>query len=119
MDIEIKNKITRNFKSRNIEVCVFDTIREAKEQILALIPETATIGIGHSATLEAMKLTALLCDRGNLVYDKTLADSKAESRNLKRQALLTDWYVSGANAVSMEGHIVNMDHSGNRVAALS
>jgi L-lactate utilization protein LutB len=119
LDIEIKNSIIKRFKGRNIEVSVFDTIREAKEQILELIPETASVGIGHSATLEAMKLTALLCDRGNRVYDKTLADSREESKHLKRQALLADWYVSGANAVSMEGHIVNMDHSGNRVAALS
>ncbi len=119
MDIEIKNSILKNFKDRNIEVSIFDNIREAKERILESIPEDASVGIGHSATLEAMKLTALLCDRGNLVYDKTLAGSPAESKELKKQALLADWYVSGANAISMEGHIVNMDHSGNRVAALS
>lgn len=119
MDIEIKNNIINNFKGRNIEVFIFDNIREAKERILQLIPEEASVGIGHSATLEVMKLTALLSERGNQVYDKTLAGSQSESKALKKQALLADWYVSGANALSMEGHIVNMDHSGNRVAALS
>lgn len=31
---------------------------------------------------------------------------------------LADWFVAGINALSEEGHIVNIDHSGNRVAGL-
>ena len=33
-------------------------------------------------------------------------------------ALTSDWYITGTNAISLEGHIVNIDHSGNRVAAM-
>lgn len=29
------------------------------------------------------------------------------------------WYITGPNAISMDGRIVNVDHSGNRVAAIS
>ncbi|MPM81321.1 hypothetical protein SDC9_128373 [bioreactor metagenome] len=31
---------------------------------------------------------------------------------------MADWYITGTNAVSKEGHIVNIDHSGNRAAAM-
>lgn len=38
---------------------------------------------------------------------------------LKKKSLTTDWYVTGSNAVSIDGRIANVDHSGNRVAAIT
>lgn len=65
-----------------------------------------------------MNISRLLMERGNIVYDKTLAESKEESKQIKKKSLLSDWYVTGTNAISKEGHLVNIDHSGNRVAAM-
>lgn len=36
-----------------------------------------------------------------------------------KKALVTDWYITGSNAISIDGMIINVDHSGNRVAAIS
>jgi len=47
-----------------------------------------------------------------------MAMNKEESKQIKKKALTADWYVTGTNAISLEGHIVNVDHSGNRVAAM-
>ena len=38
---------------------------------------------------------------------------------LKKKALTTDWYITGSNAISIDGRIVSVDYSGNRVAAIS
>jgi hypothetical protein len=114
-----KQKIVNNFKVRNIEVEFFDNQKAAQARVMTLIPTEATVGIGHSATLAAMGVVDSLSERGNVVYDKTSAETKEEIKDLKRKALLTDWYISSSNAVSVEGHIVNIDHSGNRVAALT
>lgn len=114
-----KQRIINNFGSRNIEVEFFDSMLEVKDRLLNMIPKEAAVGVGHSATLEAMAITTALASRGNIVFDKTLANTKEESKVLKKRALLSDWYISGSNAVSTEGHIVNIDHSGNRVAALT
>lgn len=114
-----KQRIIENFKIRNIQVQFFDSQEAAREEILHLIPQTATVGIGHSATLAAMKIVEDLFQKGNIVFDKTLAETKEEIKDLKRKSLLADWYISSSNAVSAEGHIVNIDHSGNRVAALT
>ena len=113
------NKLLNNFKLRNIEVSYFDTIQDATNNILKLIPIECTVGIGHSSTLQEMNITNLLVERGNVVFDKELAASKKECKILKKKALLTDWYISGSNAVSEDGRIVNVDHSGNRVAAIT
>lgn len=119
MNEEKFEKIKENFRLRNIEVEWFENLEEVKAHILDIIPTVATIGIGHSATLQRMNITSSLLERGNIVYDKEMAKSKEECKEIKRKALITDWYITGSNAISVDGRIVNVDHSGNRVAAIS
>ena len=49
---------------------------------------------------------------------KILTKTKAKSLKLKRESLLTDCYITGTNAISIEGHIVKYRRSGNRVDAM-
>lgn len=119
MDIDKLKLIKKNFSDRNIEVQYFEKLEEVKKYILSVIPIEATVGIGHSNTLEKMNITKAILERCNTVYDKELAKSKEECKDLKKKALTTDYYISGSNAVSMDGRIVNVDHSGNRVAAIT
>lgn len=114
-----REKLKENFKSKGIEVIYFDYIEEAKEYILTTISETCTVGIGHSATLQRMDIVKQLIERGNTVFDKELAKDHDECVVLKKKALTADWYVTGSNAVSEDGRIVNVDHSGNRAAAIT
>lgn len=119
MNIENINKLKENFKLRNIEVEYFETLEEVKSYILNTIPIECTVGIGHSITLQKINITNSLLERGNIVYDKELAKDKEECKILKKKALITDWYITGSNAISIDGRIVNVDHSGNRVAAIT
>jgi L-lactate utilization protein LutB len=119
MDTAAKKQLEANFTSRNIAVAWFGTFDEAKRYLLQQIPPGATVGIGNSQTLKNMEMTRALCEKSHTVYDKTFGKTPEEVKTLKRQALLTDVYISGANAVSADGQIVNIDHSGNRVAALA
>ena len=115
----VNKDLEYNFQKRNIEVKWFQTFEDAKAFLLRSIPKNATIGIGHSQTLQIMGITETFMKRGNMVYDKELGSTQAEVKQLKRDALLSDFYISGSNAVSADGRIVNIDHSGNRVAALA
>lgn len=47
-----------------------------------------------------------------------MAENKDEITKLKKKSLHADYFITGTNAISVEGHLVNMDHSGNRVAAM-
>ncbi|WP_346961866.1 lactate utilization protein [Clostridium sp.] len=119
MDINIVNKLKENFRMRNIEVEYFEALSEVKENILKIIDKECTVGIGHSATLQKINITDSLIERGNIVYDKELGKTKDEAKILKKKALITDWYITGSNAVTIDGRIINVDHSGNRVAAIT
>ena len=110
--------IIKKFEKRNIQASYYKNLEEAKNRILDLIPSDSSIGIGNSRTLKQMNISTELTKKGYKVLDKTLAETKNESLRLKRESLLTDWYITGTNAISSEGHIVNIDYSGNRVAAI-
>lgn len=112
-------KLIDNFRLRNIEAFYFETLDDAVKVILCMIPSDCTVGIGHSVTLQKMNISVALAARGNIVYDKELACDKKEAGLIKKKAMLADWYISGANAVSVDGRIVNVDHSGNRAAAIT
>ena len=111
--------IKSNFKKRNIDVLFFNCFDEVKTYLLENIPSNATIGIGNSRTLKNMAITSAFTTKGMVVYDKELGKTPAEIKELKRKSLLVDYYISSANAVSTDGRIVNIDHSGNRVAAIA
>lgn len=114
-DIE---KIIHNLAQRNIEARYFENLDELERELLCTVPISTTVGIGNSQTLKVMGIPEKLMIRGNTVFDKTTASTKLESRELSKRAMIADWYISGTNAISKEGHIVNIDHTGNRVAAL-
>ncbi|MGE5507921.1 MAG: lactate utilization protein [Chitinophagales bacterium] len=116
--MEIIEKLVNNLRARRIRAVVVENVSEARSWILREIPSDAAVGFGNSQTLKTMDLARLLAERGNTIYDKTLAQTQEEVRRLKVQALVADWFVTGINAISSDGHIVNIDHSGNRVAGL-
>lgn len=119
MDTDKILKLKENFDKRNIEVQCFENLDDVKSYILEMIPTDSMIGIGHSATLQKMDLTNTLLKRGNIVFDKELSATKDDCRLLKKRALTADWYITGSNAISVDGKIVNVDHSGNRVASMT
>lgn len=115
---ELEEKIIKNFRLRNINVEFFNSLEDVIKRIMDIIPKDMSVGIGNSVTLKKMNIANLLNNRGNTVYDKTIAETKDKSKKLKKMSLLSDWYITSSNAISMGGHIVNIDHSGNRVAAM-
>jgi len=119
IDSFVIRQLEENFVKRNIEVLWFDTFEDIKKYLLKAIPINNTVGIGNSQTLKSIKITDALSNRGNTVYDKTFGSTPDEVKSFKRKSLLADCYISSSNAVSVDGKIINIDHSGNRVAAIT
>lgn len=118
VDANKLKQIINNFNQRKIEVQYFTTGLDFKTYLKDIIPEGSIVGIGNSMTLKTMQISETLSHQGFKVLDKTLARNKEESDILKKKSLLADWYLTGSNAITVDGQIVNIDHSGNRVAAM-
>jgi len=117
---ELKEILTEN----NFEVFIAENTDEAKSVVLEkIIPEIApkSVSWGGSLTFVATGLYDVLKNDNDLnvldTYDKTL--SPEESLERRRQSLLVDLFITGSNAVTESGQIVNLDMIGNRVGALT
>ena len=93
--------------------------KEALQKILEEIPLKATLGAGDSLTLKEIGIFKELKRRGfKLFWPFDEKVPKEERRNIARKALLADVFLSGSNALTMDGKIVNVDATGNRVAGM-
>lgn len=117
---ELKETLTEN----NFEVFVAENTDEAKSIVLEkVIPEIApkSVSWGGSLTFVATGLYDILKNNHDLnvldTYDKAL--SPEESLERRRQSLLVDLFITGSNAVTESGQLVNLDMFGNRVGALT
>lgn len=118
LKVEI-DAIKRTFEERNIEIEFYNSRMDMINSIKSELCNHNTIGIGNSQTLKALKISEMAVEMGKIVFDKSLADGADEVNELKRKALMSDCYVTSCNAFSKDGRIVNVDHSGNRVAAMT
>jgi len=117
---ELKETLTEN----NFEVFVADNTDEAKSIVLEkIISEIApkSISWGGSLTFVATGLYDILKKNNDFrildTYDKVL--SPEDSLERRRQSLLVDLFITGTNAVTETGQLVNLDMIGNRIGALT
>lgn len=117
---DLKNALEAN----NFEVFVANNTNEAKNIVLEkIIPKTAakSVSWGGSLTFIATKLYDALKKSSDLkvldTFDKNL--SPEESLERRRQSLLVDLFITGSNAVTETGQLVNLDMFGNRIAAIT
>jgi L-lactate utilization protein LutB len=111
-------------ESNNFEVFLADNKDEAFKIVTEdIIPplNARTISWGGSMTFKATGLYKDLKTNSNLevldTFDKKIPQE--EKNELRRQALLVDLFITGTNAVTENGQLVNLDMIGNRVGALT
>lgn len=113
-------KAVEALNKNNFNAVYVKTRQEAIDHVLSLIDPGATIGVGGSWTITVeLGISALLEDRGHTVYNHNKPDlSPEESLDLRRKELTSDVFLSGTNALTLDGKLVNVDGAGNRVAAM-
>lgn len=110
-------KVSSALRRRGFEAAVFDTREQAVRFILDDLPEKQEIGMGGSATLAQLNLDALLRQAGHTVYWHQGAPAD-QAPGIRRAAMGAQAYFASANAVTEDGLMVQIDGTGNRVAAL-
>ena len=90
------------------------TKAEAAQLVLSLIPANASVGAGGSMTIRELGLADALRASGHAVHWHWLEEGPA-AFPAAREA---DVYLCSANAVTRDGQLVNIDGTGNRVAAM-
>ncbi|UCD19352.1 MAG: lactate utilization protein [candidate division WOR-3 bacterium] len=109
--------VVNKLKKRDFDAEYFATIEETSEALTKAIPADAAVGIGGSVTIRELGIIELLEKRGNEVahHWKPKA-TKERDREIRKKEGLADYYLTSANAITMNGDIINIDGIGNRVA---
>jgi len=116
---KLGQRVVKALKERFFEAWYFDEPSDALAKILSLIPPGHVVSWGGSQTLGELGVTEKVTLEGYKVIDRDKAADRQERFELMRQALLCDTYLTGCNAVSEDGQLVNIDGFGNRVAAMT
>ena len=125
MDAQIEATLS-SLHSRHIHGTYAENAIEANRKILALIPEGRVIGIGDSTAVRQLGILDVLTEKGFKVLngfgrqspDMGLKDYQETQHRIFREATLCDVFLTGTNAVTQDGKLVNVDATGNRVAGM-
>ncbi|MFH1651001.1 MAG: lactate utilization protein [Chloroflexota bacterium] len=120
--------IIDNLRKRNMEGYYAADRRAARDLILGMIPEGAAVSRGDSMTMDAIGVVSALVERNqNAVSDPFVrkADGSPLVKvmtepwyDMHRQAFHADVFLTGTNAITLDGKLVNIDGVGNRVAPM-
>lgn len=116
--------VSVELEQNNFKVAAVESAQEAARYFLEqLLPELkpATVAYGGSMTLGSTGLLDSLAkvDDLELIAPNAPNITPEEKIELRRRGLLVDLYLTGTNAVTEDGCLVNLDMIGNRIAALT
>jgi L-lactate utilization protein LutB len=117
---KIAESLIKNLNRRRMAASYAPTARQAREEVLAMIPPGSTVSRCGSMSLVEMGLWEELAKvPGIKVIDPYAPNLSPEvASDLRRQGLLADFMITSSNALTLDGKIVNLDGFGNRVAAM-
>lgn len=108
--------LINNLKKRHFDAYYCATRQEALAKALELIPQGASIGWGGSETCKQIGLMEAIHRGGYKLLDRDQCTTMEERERVQREAFFADFFLSGANGLSLDGQLVNIDGTGNRVA---
>ena len=107
--------VVKNLTARGFSVKVFSTAAQAADYLDESI-RGKTVGFGGSVTLEAMGMYERLQAHNTAVWHWR-AETPEAAAQLRKKALTADVYLTSVNGLAETGELINIDGTGNRVAA--
>jgi L-lactate utilization protein LutB len=95
------------------------TPKEAFDYIIREADDATTVGFGGSMSIVALEVEVRLREMGKEILNHgSPAFSRDEKMEIMRRQLTCDLFLSGTNALTLTGELINIDATGNRVAAM-
>ena len=111
--------LVKNLKSRHFEAYYCPDSASALAKALELIPGGASVGWGGALSAQQIGLIDAVKSGNFAAIDRDAATTPEERTQALKRCLTADVFLCGANALSLDGQMVNIDGTGNRVAAIA
>ena len=110
--------LVKNLRSRHYDAYYCETKADALAKAQELIPKGATVGWGGAMSAKQIGLLDAVNAGDYNAIDRDKTSTPEERKKAMKSCLLADVFITGANALSLDGQMVNIDGVGNRVAAI-
>jgi L-lactate utilization protein LutB len=118
-------KVIENLQKRKMKGYYAADKKEALSLVMGLIPPGQVVARGDSISLDQIGFLDAMAERNqNAVLDPFKTDSdgrwlnESDRQRMFRETFFADIFITGSNAITLDGKIVNIDGAGNRVAAM-
>jgi hypothetical protein len=112
------DRVAEALGRHNIEAIVVDTGAEARERVLAMLPEGAEVHWGTSRTLEEIGLTQELLAEGRYeaVRPRYLVmDRATQAREIRKLSAAPDFMLGSVQAITDDGAMVVVSYSASQI----
>ncbi|MDR0467851.1 MAG: lactate utilization protein [Campylobacteraceae bacterium] len=116
MDLKL---LKQNCEKNGFEFIFVENKKEALKVAKEFFKSNMSVGLGGSVSVEECGIYDFLVNNKDLKVFNQYEQGIDMEENMRRRkmGMIADIYVTGTNALTMNGELVNCDGSGNRVAA--
>lgn len=121
-ELYLKKKIDKtieSLKKNNFEVVLTETLEEARKEVFNFIPEGSSISMGGSVTLNMMEILNDFRTDKYMFFERFNQPDWPLTVKVMRESLLSDFLVTGTNAITENGEFMQIDSGGNRTAGMA
>ncbi len=111
--------LVKNLQSRHFDAFYCETKEDALKKALGLISGDALVGWGGAMSAQQIGLMDALRAGDYRLIDRDKCETQEAREQAMRDCLFADVFLTGANGLSMDGEMVNIDGTGNRLAAIN
>ena len=116
----VARQIIEHLEKRRMEGSYAPNVAQAREEIIGMIPQGATVYRCGSMTTVSIGLWEKISELPGVQvldpYQPGISPEKAFE--LRREGMTADFMIASSNAITLDGKLVNLDATGNRVAAM-
>jgi hypothetical protein len=118
--------VIKNLQKRNLNGQYVSGLQEALSAVLEMIPPGVIVARGDSVSFDQVGIIPELIKRDqNRLIDPFRRDADGfyaagvdERWRMHRETFFADIFLTGTNAITLDGKLVNIDGLGNRVSAM-
>ena len=116
-------QVVKNIQKRKMNGLYVPDRREALSAVMEMIPPGMVVARGDSISVERIGLLEEIKKRNqNVLIDPFETDADGhwpkDRERMMRETFSADVFITGTNAVTLDGKLVNIDGYGNRVSAM-
>ncbi|MCP3925302.1 MAG: lactate utilization protein [Desulfobacterales bacterium] len=118
-------KTVKSLIKNQFDAVYCKTSEDAISHLQSLVEKGTKVGFGGSMTAVELGLVDKLEEKGAEILNKESVTPEPNPfdpvafKEMTRKLFSSNLYIASANAVTMDGHILNIDGAGNRVATIT